>query len=268
MNLYNHVLTKDKTSTFYSPKYEENYHSTGGALREAFTKFIAPCNIENLASEGSLSVLDVGFGLGYNAMAALYTARNINKECLVEIVSLEEEVLGQECFKMIEVPLKYRDSFEIISQVSERKIYEKEGVKIEILSGDARQEIKKISRTFGAVFLDPFSPRKNPELWTVEFFRELYKRMDEFAILATYSSATPVRSGLVEAGFTIGPGPGDHMKRGGTLATRGGKIPPLTAKEIARLSTSPEKIPYYDTNLHWTYREIMRHRDELKKSSC
>jgi hypothetical protein len=61
----------------------------------------------------------------------------------------------------------------------------------------------------------------------------------------------------------IGPGPGDSMKRGGTLATKKGYIPALSEKETRRLEISPERRPYYDPGLSFSKKEIFEHRKSL-----
>ena len=68
------------------------------------------------------------------------------------------------------------------------------------------------------MFLDPFSPPKNPELWTESFFREVKKLMKPKAILATYSCARIVRDNLKKAGFIVKDGPIIGRRSPSTLA--------------------------------------------------
>ena len=69
---------------------------------------------------------------------------------------------------------------------------------------DARKAIKLVNTQHDFIFHDPFTPSKAPILWTVDFFRELRRLLDENGNLTTYSSAAPVRAGLIKAGFFIG----------------------------------------------------------------
>ena len=85
--------------------------------------------------------------------------------------------------------------------------FKNQNVDIKIIIGDATKTIKKIDKSFDAVFLDPFSPPKNPELWTLEFFKEVKDRMNLTAKLATYSCAGVVRRNLAKAGFEVIDGP-------------------------------------------------------------
>lgn len=260
------VKTGDGSITFYSQDYDETYHSSSGALAEAFNKFCKPCLISEIAERvGSISILDVGFGLGYNILAALHTASEANPNCIVKIVSLEKDILPNEQLGSLEIPDELKDNFEIVKKAAEDGCYRKGGIDITILEEDARETIQKVDGQFDAVFFDPFSVRKNPEMWTVEFFKEIARRMSDSAILATYSSATPVRTGMIEAGLKIGPGPGDEMKRGGTVATKKGQIDLFSSKELERLKRSPERIPYYDQALNSSREDIIRYREELKE---
>jgi len=257
------VRTADRSLTFFSAEYRENYHSVSGAMTEAVNKFVRPCKIEELAGRGNLRILDIGFGLGYNIVAALQAARSARRDCEIEIISLEKAVLHSPELKVLELPPEFEYYYGLVKEMAGRHDFQEEGIRLTLIEGDARKKIKEIKAPFDAVFLDPFSPRKNPELWTVEFFRQILERMTETAILATYSAATPVRCGLKEAGLRIGPGPGDAMKRGGTIATKNGEIAALSGKETKRLEISPERTPFYDPNLIFSREEIFEYRERL-----
>jgi len=60
------IITKDGSVTFKNESYDETYHSTSGALEEAFEKFAKPCNLKD-----GMNVLDICFGIGYNSLAAI-----------------------------------------------------------------------------------------------------------------------------------------------------------------------------------------------------
>ncbi len=62
------VITGDGTPTLYHPEYRQHFHSVAGAATESREKFIIP---SGLGERVNPQVLDIGFGLGYNAIAAL-----------------------------------------------------------------------------------------------------------------------------------------------------------------------------------------------------
>ena len=192
------VKTGDGTVTLYSEEYDQPFHSKSGALEESEKKYVIPCNVK----EGDL-ILDVGFGLGFNTAAAL------DKGAIV--ISLEKDESLFKEIQNLELPL---DSYKLVKEVA----LGLKSDRLKILLGDARDTIKQIDEKFDAIFHDPFSPPKNPELWTEEFFREVKKRMKKGAILATYSCARVTRDNLKAAGFIVKDGPIVGRRSPSTLA--------------------------------------------------
>lgn len=204
------IITRDSSVTLFNEKYQEHYHShTIGAIEEAFVKFAEPANIK----EG-MKILDICFGLGYNSLAAISFSKKI------EIVGLENDIGILDKIKTMKVPSKFEQDYEIIRKAASNLGYDKEGLKIRIILGDALETIKNCGEGFDAVFLDPFSPKKCPELWTKEFFDEIYKIMNKDGILTTYSCATSVRRNLKDAGFEVRDGPVFGRKSPATIGVK------------------------------------------------
>ena len=65
-------FTNDGSVGLYSPEADDIYHSTYGALTEAYEKFIIPANLhEFLKKNSEIKVLDICFGIGYNTKSFL-----------------------------------------------------------------------------------------------------------------------------------------------------------------------------------------------------
>ena len=60
------VLTKDGSYSLRSAFFQENFHSSYGALEETKSKFTDTSNLQRFKGK-SLNVLDICFGLGYNS---------------------------------------------------------------------------------------------------------------------------------------------------------------------------------------------------------
>jgi tRNA U34 5-methylaminomethyl-2-thiouridine-forming methyltransferase MnmC len=111
--------------------------------------------------------------------------------------------------------------------------------RLELHLGDARSVLPRLAldAAFDAVFLDPFSPRVEPELWQPAFLAEIARRMAPAAILSTYSSSASVRAALVAAGLRVGPGARVGTKAAGTVASPAGCVGELdrrTARRVLR----------------------------------
>ncbi len=193
--------TKDGSFTLYSSQYDECYHSPkDGALTEALHKHVIPAF--SLATKKHLNILDICFGLGFNTLATLYFLQHQSKVKSVDIYSpeLDEKLLTK--LKNFTYPSKLAPFFEILHILLEDKVYMGKNCKIELFIGDARAYVKRLAN-IDVVYQDAFSPKKNPTLWTVEYFQDIYNATSDDALLTTYSIASPVRLALWEVGFRI-----------------------------------------------------------------
>ena len=66
--VFKKIITADNTETFLNEEVGESYHSQTGAVEEALNKYAVPCKIKELAKIGSIKILDVCFGMGYNSV--------------------------------------------------------------------------------------------------------------------------------------------------------------------------------------------------------
>ena len=71
-----------------------------------------------------------------------------------------------------------------------------------------------------AILYDPFSPAKNPAMWTLPVLSGLHRLLDPVrpCLLATYSRSTMVRVTLLLAGFYVGAGQPTGPKQETTVA--------------------------------------------------
>lgn len=210
------IITRDSSVTFHNEKFDESYHCLAGAASEARIKFAEPCKIRELAKTGSVIILDICFGLGYNSAAAIDAVLESNPGCKIRIVGLEND---SELFGVIQTLNPPFKSYRFIQDLNKNRLeLNKNKIGIKIILDDALVSIKNLDEKFDAVFLDPFSPKKCPELWTEEFFRDIKSVMKPGAVLATYSCATHVRNKLREAGFEVKDGPVFGRKSAATIA--------------------------------------------------
>ena len=211
-------MTKDSSATYYSEKYSEHYHSLSGAEEEAVKKFAEPSkeNIKRICSAAhNINILDICFGLGYNSAAVIDEIRKHSKDIKINIIGLEND---KEILDKIRDVYAGFDSYNLIRSAAENLFIEMDKTSIKIILSDARESVKRLDQRFDLIFLDPFSPKKCPELWTEEFFNDLRKACNENAVLTTYSCARIVRDNLVKAGFKVKDGPCVGRKSPSTLA--------------------------------------------------
>ncbi|MFH1849840.1 MAG: MnmC family methyltransferase [archaeon] len=204
------ILTGDGSVTCYNRAYQESYHSITGAAEEAVRKYAIPC----LAGiKGAVRILDICFGLGYNSAAAIDYLNGIP----AEITCLEKD---PEILRMIQDMSPPFRSYHLIRELALRGHIRTGRTKMELIIGPAEETVRRSGTGFDAVFLDPFSPKKNPELWTILFLKDVGKKMKPGGILATYSCARQVRDNLACAGFEVSDGPRVRRRGPSTIARK------------------------------------------------
>jgi len=142
-----------------------------------------------------------------------------------------------------------------------------DNIKIRIFFDDARLVIKNLVKSdYDVIFLDPFSPSKSPELYSLEFLTKLKKLLKEDGLILSYTSAAPVRSALIKAGFHVGEGPA-FGRKGGTIASPSLKNidKPLSIEDERMVALSDSGVPYRDPNLKSSSSKIRKRREIERK---
>ncbi len=149
-----------------------------------------------------LKILDICFGLGYNTFSTInYVLENqLDKELQIFSPELDLELIDS--LKNFEFPQEFEKISYIIKELIETRKYKDEKIEIELYIGDAREYIKGL-KDIDIVYQDAFSSEVNSELWTVEYFTDIFSATNEEAVVTTYSIASNVRLSLYEAGFKI-----------------------------------------------------------------
>lgn len=240
------VMTQDGSYTLYMPEYDQHMHSLSGAFEEALLKHVRPSGILERGAD-RLAVLDVGFGLGYNVLALVDSLNKRHFTGSLTVISLEKDRALLPALRRISFPDERNETYSFIRNAYLNESMQRGPLYIAVKFGDARLTARTLpANSFDAVFFDPFSPSRNPELWSVDFFSEISRVMKDDAILTTYSCAPQIRGALIEAGFAVGRGPSVGGKREGTLASRTGAITPLPDGDIAALINNFRAVPYRD----------------------
>ncbi len=280
-------ITEDGSLTLKDEETGELYHNRAGAFTEALANFVEPMNLSSIASDKrQLAFLDVCFGLGYNTLALLNSLCELNLRAeSVRVVAIEkfqkpllyiDRVLGDDRFQMLrksiesEAPSLMRGEFGSVRfslQCASRAV----PVRFDLLEGDLRncipQLVDRESGKIDGIFHDPFSPRRAPELWTIDLF-ECYKRMLFYPSgkIVTYSAASAVRGAFQQCGMIVRRTSAVGGKSGGTLAMLSCESfdetfgLPLFDEELEKLG-GRAGVPYRDMHFCKTQREIVRARE-------
>ncbi len=188
----------DGSFSLWSGAFGEGFHSAAGALSEAQQKFVRPSHLERWRPGQELVVVEVAVGTGTNTAALLQAAAGLG--LTLQWWGLEQDrqpldlALASEAFRS-QWPEATVSRLEVLGR-SER-----------LLWGDGRQSVSRLPTALQGgcdlVWLDAFSPRRCPQLWSLEFLAQLAALLKPEGRLITYSSAAAVRAALVAAGLQL-----------------------------------------------------------------
>ncbi|MDR1180505.1 MAG: tRNA (5-methylaminomethyl-2-thiouridine)(34)-methyltransferase MnmD [Bacteroidales bacterium] len=211
------IITADGSSSIYVESLDECYHSIHGAIQESEHIFIqSGLYSDNLKRMQTVSILEIGFGTGLNALLTYFFANKTGQK--IYYLAIEPYPLSTEELKA----LNYSDklSFPQTDEVFQ-SLHSVEWGRPEELSEHFVITKHKISaldmvlpeNNFDLVYFDAFSPEVQPELWSGIVFENIFKSMKHHGVLVTYSTKGDVKRALKQVGFRIEKLPGPAGKR-------------------------------------------------------
>jgi tRNA U34 5-methylaminomethyl-2-thiouridine-forming methyltransferase MnmC len=188
------VKTSDGSFTLFIPEVQETYHSTHGAVQESMHVFIE--NGLKACDKEEIRVLEVGLGMGLNAVLTLKHATKKIDYCALEPYPLSKEILN-------ELAASGLDQFEMNFHVSNAG----EWISIQENFSFVRMEVGleefQAEEKFDVIYYDAFGPRVEPGLWTLERMQQCFDLLNDGGVLVTYCAKGEVRRNLQAAGFVV-----------------------------------------------------------------
>jgi tRNA U34 5-methylaminomethyl-2-thiouridine-forming methyltransferase MnmC len=214
------VITSDGSSTIHLPDWNENYHSTHGAIQEAKHVFISKGF--DAISLPEISILEIGFGTGLNCFITFLEAKE--KDISINYVGVEAfPVTKDEVSKLNYVSeLKATKEELIFNEIHKCTWEEEHEIFSDFCLTKRKQFFKDITdeNQFDLIYFDAFGAEHQPELWTVAVFIKMHNALKVNGVLVTYSAKGSVRRAMQEVGFSVERLDGPPGKREMLRATK------------------------------------------------
>jgi len=214
------VKTSDGSTTIHLPDWNENYHSTHGAIQESNHVFIDKGL--SVISLTEISILEIGFGTGLNCFLTLLEAEK--RKITVNYIGVEAyPVTEEEAIQLNYVSeLNVDERQAVFNQLHQVSWEENHEVLPGFFLEKRKQFFKDIeaANQFDLIYFDAFGAEHQPELWSVGIFRIMFEAMKENGVLVTYCAKGSVRRAMQEVGFIIERLDGPPGKREMLRATK------------------------------------------------
>ncbi|MBT3983109.1 MAG: hypothetical protein HOE90_17280 [Bacteriovoracaceae bacterium] len=253
---YEQIQTEDGSQSMINPYFSEGLHSIAGAKTETLFQYWEGCQMEaQFLSRSSISLLEVGFGMGTGLLATLEQRQklqaHVGSPLKLNYLSFELDDL------LVEHSLNnyFKNIFEKVELITTEQYsyYSLRAPNFEgtILLGNGREVLPSFLKQtshppFTAIYQDAFSPRRNPSLWTTQWFDTLREFSSSDVILSTYSSSFSIRKSMLLSGFSVMSAKGYGRKKFSTRAYLTGESDP----EILSLLENDKLEALYDCQLN------------------
>jgi len=209
------IITNDGSHSLLNTELNETYHSVHGALQESIHVFIK-MGLEPLMNKNplDLSILEIGFGTGLNALLTLREATK-NKQTAIEYHSLEAFPLTEQVWQQ----LNYTDT--IGHQQEFHKMHKalwnhSEQILPNFQLFKQHQTLQQAifkSNSIDLIYYDAFAPSKQPELWTLEILEKVVSTLKLNGVFVTYCAKGQLKRDLKSLGLTVETLPGPPGKK-------------------------------------------------------
>jgi tRNA 5-methylaminomethyl-2-thiouridine biosynthesis bifunctional protein len=206
-----------------SDLFDDVYHSADGGFEQARHVFLAGNNLpERWRGRERFVIVETGFGLGLNFLATWAAWReDAARSRTLHFISCELHPFRVDDLARVHAnwpelaPLaaQLRAQWPVLAGGMHRLHLDGGRVYLTLYFGDVREGLAQIDASADAIFLDGFSPAKNPVMWSARVFHLLSRLAAQGATLSTWSVAGEVREGLRRARFVVEKVPGFGGKR-------------------------------------------------------
>lgn len=225
----------------YSPRFGDRYRGELGGIAQARDVFLAGCGLPTAWRDArQWSVLETGFGLGLNFLVT-WQAWKADEQRPRMLHFVSTEAFPASADDVLRAASAHPDLLPFATELHaqlwgllpgfHRLVFESGQVLLTLCIGDTKTMLKQQQFAADSVYLDGFSPAKNPDIWDLNTFKAVARCCRRGTRVATWTIARTVRDTLVQAGFVVQKTPGVAPKRDNL---QGQYDPPWEPKKPAR----------------------------------
>ena len=214
------IITDDGSTTIRIPDWDENYHSTHGAIQEAKHVFIKN-GLDLFQKQDSISILEIGFGTGLNAFITFL--ETLNKEKVnyvgVEAYPISTEEIAQMNYVTELQATQYQAVFDKMHSCDWES---QQNITDNFILTKRKQFFQDIAdkEQYDLIYFDAFGFPLQPELWSEAIFKKMYEALLPKGTLVTYACRSSIKNAMLSVGFSIEKLPGAPGKREMLRATK------------------------------------------------
>lgn len=198
------IITGDGSHTLLNESLNETYHSVHGAIRESMHVFID----HGIAyaydvNPRPLSVFEVGFGTGLNALLTARFARE--KQSKVAYTSVEAFPLERQVWSQLNYPmlLNMPEEFKSMHHASWNEWQYVDEYFSFFKWKTSLHEVSSNTEHYDVIYLDAFAPSRQPEMWDRDILKKLAGMLNQQGVIVTYCAKGQLKRDFASFGLTV-----------------------------------------------------------------
>ncbi len=197
----------------YNPRFGDRYRSEFGGLTQTRDVFLHGCGLPAAwAGQPQWTILETGFGLGLNFLLTWQAWKaDPLRPRLLHFVSLE--AFPASATDVLRAASAHPELHAFAEHLERqlwgllpglhRLVFEAGQVLLTLCIGDAKAMLRQQSFEADSVYLDGFSPERNPDLWDLPACKAVARCCRRGTRIATWTDAQSVRDALTQCGFVV-----------------------------------------------------------------
>jgi tRNA 5-methylaminomethyl-2-thiouridine biosynthesis bifunctional protein len=206
-----------------SERFGDIYHTETGALAQSRHVFLRGCGLpEGWAGRPQWRILETGFGFGLNFLTTWYAWRgDAQRPRMLHVVSIEAHPVSRD--DLLRAAMAYPELAELATLLAaqwhgllpgfHRLAFDDGHVLLTLCIGDVQPMLRAQRFESDSIFLDGFSPERNPAMWSPDTLKAVSRFARRGTRIATWTIARAVRDALAQNGFAVQKAPGLPPKR-------------------------------------------------------
>jgi hypothetical protein len=246
------VTLKGGASSIRSKAHGETMHIGSGPSTEALELHVRQQRLAERVAEWSrpepFVIWDIGLGPAGNAITAIEELRSVIKAVEIHSFEISTEVM--------EFALKHSESLGYLNPwkpwirqlLDEGFAFPVPHIRWQLHRGDF-SNIQLDLPAPSVIFFDPYSPARNPEMWSLKTFRSIWSAVNKpeasLCTMTNYTRSTSARVTMMLAGWFVGTGVPTGEKNETTIAANSIDLleQPLDRAWIERVKASTNSGP-------------------------
>ncbi len=197
--------SRDGSTTVLSEEFGVTYHSKYGAIQESRHVFINEGLHVKCIGKKELSILEVGFGTGLNALLTCLEAEKLKLK--INYTAFEHNPLPHEIIRQLNYceELGVENGNCVLHELHDANWETPADLNHRFSITKFKQAIESVTleQAFDIIYYDAFAPNVQPHLWDLGLMEKMFEALLPDGVLVTYCAKGAFKRTLKSVGFEV-----------------------------------------------------------------